>query len=128
MGGSAGPKGGPSRWSPTTWRADSTRVASFTEGAAGRNGPHRHSWDETHTLNAKIAGEHPLPPRDEVVATAREPIERIQSVVSRMSHAELAEVAFDKRPFQGSCHWLVWTLMPQHADGHFASIAIALAD
>lgn len=104
------------------------RVASFIEEAVSGNGPHRYSWDETHVLNAKIADEHSLPTRDEVVATARESIERVRSVVSRMSDAELAEVAFINGPFQGSFEWLVRILMPQHADDHLASIAAVLAD
>jgi len=125
--GSAGPKGGRSRWSPTTSRGFD-RVASFIEEAVSGNGPHRYSWDETHALNAKIADEHSLPTRDEVVATARESIERVRSVVSRMSDAELAEVAFINGSFPGNFDWLVRTLMPQHADGHLASIVAALAD
>ena len=104
------------------------RVASFIEAAASGEGPHRYNWDETHALNARIAGEHPLPTRDEVLATARESIERVRSVVSQMSDADLAEVALINGPFQGSFEWLVRTLMPKHADGHLASIASALAN
>ncbi len=99
------------------------RQASFIERAADGTGPHRYRWDETHALNAQIAGEHPLPTRDEVMTTARAAIERVRSVVAQMSAADLAGVAFVNGAFQGDVEWLVRTLLPQHADGHLASIA-----
>ncbi len=104
------------------------RVASFIEGAASGKGPHLYNWDETHDLNARIADEHPLPTRDEVIATARAAIEKVRAVVSQMSESDLSGIAFINGPFQGTVEWLVRTLMPQHADGHLASIRSALAD
>lgn len=104
------------------------RVASFIEGAASGKGPHLYNWDETHDLNARIASEHPLPTRDEVLGTARAAVDRVRTVVSRMGEEEFAGIAFINGPFRGSVEWLVRTLMPQHADGHLASIRAALAD
>ncbi len=102
------------------------RQASFIEEAASGIGPHRYSWDETHALNAQIAGEHPLPAPDEVLATARSAIGRVRANVGSMSEVDLASVAFINGSFQGSIEWLVRTLMPQHADGHLASVQATL--
>jgi len=103
------------------------RQASFIEGVTAGLGPHRYSWDETHDLNARIAGEHPLPTPEDVMATARAAIARVRRAVSDMEPADLAAIAFVNGPFQGDVGWLVRTLMPQHADGHLASIASTLA-
>jgi len=103
------------------------RQAAFIDGAISGAGPHRYSWDETHALNAHIAAEHPLPTPDEVLATARAAIERGRAVLTAMRDADLAGVAFVNSTFQGDVRWVVRSLMPQHADGHLASIASAIA-
>ena len=104
------------------------RQANFVEGTVRGAGPHQYSWDETHALNAHIAGEHPLPNPEEVMATARAAIERVRTVVTAMGDAELAGIAFVNGTFQGDIRWVVQSLMPQHADGHLASIASVLAN
>lgn len=98
------------------------RQASFIEAAAKGTGPHRFNWEETNALHARTAAEHPLPTREEVLTMARAAIERIRSLVSAMSDADLATVAFVYGSFQGSAEWIVRTFIAQHADGHLASV------
>ena len=103
------------------------RQATFIDGAMSGAGPHPYSWDDTHALNARIADEHPLPTPDEVLATAHAAIKRVRILVDTLSDADLARVAFVNGAFHGDVRWVVQNLMPQHADGHLASIASATA-
>jgi hypothetical protein len=104
------------------------RQASFIEEAVAGRGPHLYSWDETHALNARIAGEHAMPTAEEVLATAHAAVARIRSIVVDFRDEDLRRVAFVNGSFQGTLEWLLRVLVPQHADGHLASIASALVD
>lgn len=101
------------------------RQSQFIAQAMSGGGPHLYSWDVTHELNAQIAREHPLPSADEVLATAREAVERVRGTICGMTQEQLDNAVIVNGDFRGSVRWLVRTLMPQHADGHLASIRLA---
>lgn len=103
------------------------RQAGWIAEQLDHGGVHEFSWDATNALNAEIARDHELPPKDEVRRLLSERGDGLLALARSMSDEQLDAPVLLAGGKQRSAKFVIAAVALRHIREHHASIRAALA-